>query len=77
MTSRNEIMRNINRFLILGLVGAAAIFATGMVSTLNFQQAYAANNNCNNNNQGVNVGVCANVCATVAVISKDVSSKCD
>jgi hypothetical protein len=67
--------------VIVGAI-AAAVFMTGIVSTLGLQEAYAANNNnnCNNDNEGVNVGVCANVgpvCATVAVISKDASSKCD
>jgi hypothetical protein len=58
-------MKNINRFLVLGLVAATALFATGMVNTVGVQQAYAAqNNNCHDNT----IGVCANVCAQVTVI---------
>jgi hypothetical protein len=66
-------MRNVNKFLVLGLVAAAALFMTGMVSTASFQQAYAASNNCHDNV----VGVCANVCANVNVIAKQVGTQCD
>ena len=67
-------MQNINRFLILGLLAAAALFATGMVSTVGVQQAYAAqNNDCHDNV----VGVCANVCANVNVIAKQRGSQCE
>ena len=60
-------MKNINRFLVLGLIAAAALFTTGMVSTVGVQQAYAAqNNDCHDNV----VGVCANVCANVNVLAK-------
>ena len=67
-------MKNINRFLVLGLVAATALFATGMVSTVGVQQAYAAqNNDCHDNV----VGVCANVCANVNVLAKQRGSQCD
>ena len=73
MKFRSEIMRNINKFLALGLIAAAALFATGMASTINLQEAYAAqNNNCHDNV----VGVCANVCANVNVIAKQVGTQC-
>jgi hypothetical protein len=68
-----RMMRNLNKFLVLGLVAAAAIFTTGMVSTVGVQQAYAAqNNDCHDQV----VGVCANVCATVNVIAKDTGNRC-
>ena len=67
-------MKNINRFLVLGLIAAAALFTTGMVSTVGIQQAYAAqNNDCHDNV----VGVCANVCANVNVLAKQRGSQCD
>jgi hypothetical protein len=67
-------MKNINRFLVLGLIAAAALFTTGMVSTVGIQQAYAQqNNNCHDNV----VGVCANVCANVNVLAKQRGSQCD
>jgi hypothetical protein len=67
-------MKNINRFLVLGLIAAAALFTTGMVSTVGVQQAYAAqNNDCHDNV----VGVCANVCANVNVLAKQRGSQCD
>ena len=67
-------MKNINRFLVLGLIAAAALFTTGMASTVSVQQAYAAqNNNCHDNV----VGVCANVCANVNVLAKQRGSQCD
>lgn len=67
-------MKNINRFLVLGLIAAAALFTTGMVSTVGVQQAYAAqNNDCHDNV----VGVCANVCANVNVIAKQRGSQCE
>ena len=60
-------MKNINRFLVLGLVAATALFATGMVSTVGVQQAYAAqSNNCHDNT----IGVCANVCLQVQAIAE-------
>jgi predicted patatin/cPLA2 family phospholipase len=67
-------MKNINRFLVLVLIAAAALFTTGMVSTVGVQQAYAAqNNDCHDNV----VGVCANVCANVNVLAKQRGSQCD
>ena len=70
-----------SKLVTLGVVAAAAVFMTGMVSTLGLQDAYAANNNnnCNNNNEGVNVGVCTNVpvCAQVNVIAKQNNNRCD
>jgi predicted patatin/cPLA2 family phospholipase len=67
-------MKNINRFLVLGLIAAAALFTTGMVSTVGVQQAYAAqNNDCHDNV----VGVCANVCANVNVLAKQRGSQRD
>jgi hypothetical protein len=66
-------MKNINRFLVLGPIAAAALFTTGMVSTVGVQQAYAAqNNDCHDNV----VGVCANVCANVNVLAKQRGSQC-
>ena len=65
-------IRNLNKFFVLGLVAAAALFTTGMVSTVGVQQAYAATNNCHDNV----VGVCANVCANVAVIAKQKGDNC-
>jgi hypothetical protein len=73
MTSNNEIMRNINKFLVLGLIAAAALFTTGMASTVSLQEAFAAqNNDCHDNV----VGVCANVCANVNVIAKQRGDQC-
>ena len=66
-------IRNLNKFFVLGLVAAAALFTTGMVSTVGVQQAYAATNNCHDNV----VGVCANVCAQVVVIGKQNSNQCE
>jgi hypothetical protein len=66
-------MQNINRFLILGLLVAAALFATGMLNTASFQQAYAVQDNrCHDNV----VGVCANVCAQVVVIGEHNKNQC-
>ena len=68
-----------NKLVIFGVIAAATVFMTGMVSTLGVQEAYAENKNkCNNNNQGVNVGVCANipVCAQVNVIAEDNKNNC-
>jgi hypothetical protein len=74
MSALTDTMRNINRFLVLGLVAAAAIFTTGMVSTVGVQQAYALNqnNDCHDNV----VGVCANVCAGVNVLAKQNGDQC-
>jgi len=73
MMSRNEIMRNINRFVVLGLIAAAALFTTGMASTVSLQQAYA-DQTCHQE-EGV-LGVCANVCAQVNVIAKQNKNNC-
>jgi hypothetical protein len=74
MKFRIEIMRNINKFLVLGLIAAAALFTTGIASTASLQEAYAAqNNDCHDNV----VGVCANVCANVNVLAKQKGSQCD
>jgi hypothetical protein len=73
MTSNSDIVRNVNKFLVLGLIAAAALFTTGMVSTVGVQQAYAAqNNDCHDNV----VGVCANVCANVNVLAKQKGDQC-
>jgi hypothetical protein len=66
-------MRNLNKFLVLGVIAAAALFTTGMASTVSVQQAYAAqNNDCHDNV----IGVCANVCANVNVIAKQKGDQC-
>ena len=65
-------MKNINRFLVLGLIAAAALFMTGMVSTTSIQQAYAAN--CHNEENLI--GVCAFVCANVDVIGQNNKQQC-
>ncbi len=67
-------MNNINRFLVLGLIATAALFATGMASTVSLQQAYA-DQRCHQ--EEFVVGVCANVCANVNVIAKQRGSQCD
>jgi hypothetical protein len=73
MTSSSDIMRNVNKFLVLGLIAAAALFTTGMVSTVGVQQAYATqDNDCHDNV----VGVCANVCANVNVLAKQKGDQC-
>jgi hypothetical protein len=74
MTSWSEIMRNINRFLVLGLIATAALFATGMASTVSLQEAYA-DQSCHQ--EEAVVGVCANVCAQVNVIAKQNRNVCD
>lgn len=71
-----------NKLVIFGVVAAATVFMTGMVSTLGLQESYAVRDNenkCNNNAQGVNIAVCANVpvCAQVAVIAEDNLNQCD
>lgn len=73
MTSSSKIMRNINRFLVLGLIATAALFATGMASTVSFQQAYA-DQRCHQ--EDVGIGVCANVCANVNVLAKQRGEQC-
>jgi len=74
MTSRSEIMQNINRFLVLGLITAAALFATGIASTVGLQQANAAQTNCHQEEDVI--GVCAGVCAQVNVIAKQNDNNC-
>ena len=62
-------MKTLNKFLLLGLVAAAALFTTGMANTLGFQEAYAVNQNIGcNNNAGVNVCANVNVCAQAITI---------
>ena len=66
-------MYSLNRLLVLGLIATAAVFMTGIATTVSLQEAYASqNNNCHRNV----VGVCANVCAGVNVIAKDVGGQC-
>jgi hypothetical protein len=74
MMSWSEIMRNINRFLVLGLIAAAALFVTGTASTVSLQQAYA-DQSCHQEVDGIG-GICANVCANVAVIAKQKGDNC-
>jgi hypothetical protein len=74
MKFRSGIMRDINKFLVLGLIAAAALFTTGIASTVSLQEAYAQqSNDCHDNV----VGVCANVCANVNVLAKQKGSQCD
>ena len=73
MSALSDTMRNINRFLVLGLVAAAALLATGMAGTVSLQQAYA-DQTCHQE-EGV-LGVCANVCAQVNVIAKQNDNNC-
>jgi hypothetical protein len=74
MTSRIEIMQKINRFLVLGLIAAGALLATGMASTVTLQQANAAQTNCHQEEDVI--GVCAGVCAQVNVIAKQNDNNC-
>ena len=71
--SNFTMMRNLNKFLVLGLIAAAAVFTTGMLNTASVQQAYAVQENrCHDNV----VGVCANVCAQVVVIGERNKNQC-
>ena len=63
-------MRNLNRFLILGLLAAAAVFMTGLVSTISLQQAEAVR--CDRSV----INVCG-VCVNANVIGQDVSQRCE
>ncbi len=74
MMSRRRIMRNINRFLVLGLIAAAALLATGMASNVSLQQANAAQANCHQDEAVI--GVCAAVCAQVNVAAKKNEINC-
>jgi hypothetical protein len=74
MSALSDAMRNINRFLVLGLVAAAALLATGMAGTVSLQQANAAQTNCHQEEDVV--GVCASVCAQVNVIAKQNDNNC-
>jgi hypothetical protein len=63
-------MRNLNRFLVLGLLAVAAVFTTGLVSTISLQQADAVA--CNRDV----IAVCG-VCVNANVIGQQVSQRCD
>jgi hypothetical protein len=63
-------MRNLNRFLVLGLLAAAAVFMTGLVSTTSLQQAYAVS--CDRSV----IAVCG-VCVNANVIGQQVSQRCN
>jgi hypothetical protein len=66
-----DIMRNLNRFLVLGLLAAASVFMTGLVSTtILLQEADAAQ--CKQNL----VAVCG-VCVNANVIGQRLSQQCD
>jgi hypothetical protein len=64
-------MRNLNRFLVLGLLAAAAVFMAGLVTTTtSLQQADAVS--CDRSV----IAVCG-VCVNAAVIAQDVSQRCN
>jgi hypothetical protein len=68
--SNFTMMRNLNKFLVLGLLVAAALFTTGMVNTISLQQADAVS--CDRSV----VAVC-DVWVNANVIGQDVSQRCN
>jgi len=52
-----------NKFVLTGLLAVAALLATGVVSTLDFQQAFAVRQSAN---CGSGIVVCPNVAACVS-----------
>ena len=63
-------MQNLNRFLLLGLLAVAAVFMTGLVSTISLQQAEAVS--CDRSV----IAVCG-VCVNANVIGQEVSQRCN
>jgi hypothetical protein len=64
-------MKNINRFLVLGLIAAAAVFLGGFATTATLQEAEAIK--CDRQAGVVVCGVCVNA----AVIAQDFSQRCE
>jgi hypothetical protein len=65
-----EVMYNLNRLLVLGLIATAAVFVGGLVNTLSLQEAEAVS--CDRSV----VAVCG-VCVNANVIGQEVSQRCN
>jgi hypothetical protein len=63
-------MYSLNRLLVLGLIATAAVFVSGLVTTISLQEAEAVR--CDRNV----VAVCG-VCVNAAVIAQEFSQRCD
>jgi hypothetical protein len=71
MISTGDLMYNLNRLLVLGLIATAAVFVGGLVTTMSLQEAEAVR--CD---RSAGVIVCG-VCVNAAVIATDVSQRCE